>query len=512
MSYTSIPLTVKDFDDVRRGICFGCGCNCGYIAYLKEKKIIDVYGDPLNPNNIGSLCSKGITLCQQIPYNPLRVKNPLLRRNGNEWEQVGKEQVIAWIKGNIKGRVGIFLDRFTDLIDYKVAKRITENIYSDAVYLPFRASSLSPQQWVNKKLILMFECEPVFSEVMATRWLVDAFEKGSYIVTVSSRYTTASSKAKKRILLKPPLVIRFLEDLTKVVRGEIVNNPLKEEIEKIAELLRFMEGSSLIVIGDVLLHSPWKNNVFKALKKLRSILKVDYSIVGDVSNQEIMELPRFLEDVEKLDSLIVFGNPAVYMNENLIQVLKEKPVLHFTLFPNLTSNCASLVVPTLLFQERDFFGYRSSFGSSFASKVIDPPENSFCLSDIFPLPHVEVPENSSLPFIEHWEENFSSASVEEKGVYLLFDRVLSEEIGHWSLWTHELSPQQEAIMNSKTAEKLGVKEILNIGDIKLSVKISSNIADDTVFIPFSFEETQPFGSGVRIGRLIKRKGYRIEKL
>ncbi|RMH02110.1 MAG: dehydrogenase, partial [Aquificota bacterium] len=71
---TKLPLTAKDFDDRKVGLCAGCGCSCGYIAYFKGSKLVDIYGDPSDPRGMGSLCTKGITYLHELTQNPLRLK------------------------------------------------------------------------------------------------------------------------------------------------------------------------------------------------------------------------------------------------------------------------------------------------------------------------------------------------------------------------------------------------------------------------------------------------------
>ena len=76
---TAKPLTVKEFDRAVSGVCGGCSASCGYIAYFQGKELVDLYGHPHDPNGIGSFCTKGITYIQELPKNPLRIRNPLLR-------------------------------------------------------------------------------------------------------------------------------------------------------------------------------------------------------------------------------------------------------------------------------------------------------------------------------------------------------------------------------------------------------------------------------------------------
>ncbi|RLJ70889.1 NADH-dependent fumarate reductase subunit C [Hydrogenivirga caldilitoris] len=525
---TNVPLTVKDFDCERCGVCAGCGCACGYIAYLKGEDLVDLYGHPHDPNGIGSFCTKGLTLIQETPKNPLRLRKAILRDGGN-YKEIDQKDALEWLNRNLKGRVAVFLDRFSDLKDYVSAVGFTEHVYTDSLYLPFRATTLRPQEWREQRVILALECETVFTEVMATRWLVDAFERSSYIVAVSSRYGTTSAKASRRILVKPSLVVRFIEELADYIEGKDKELMFKEEIERLAKSISLVK-ESLILIGETLLRSRWRGNVLSALKRIRDKVRVNYSIVGNVSPLKAKGLEEFLKEFTDFDSLLLTGNPAMFMDETLLNKLKEKRTVHLTLFPNLTANNVDLVIPVKLFAEREFFPYKNGFGLvAYSPQVLPSIENSFAPHELLGngrdieeflnelglgLEEVREAEGGAdvdIPYIEEWEGEFNLYEVEDRGIYVLCDNTLVDEIGHWNVWTHDMESQQLAYMNSKTMERLGVKEEIEIRGTKLKVKKNSNIADDVIFVPNSYEESQPFNPGTRPGKLLKNPAFRIEE-
>ena len=118
----------------------------------------------------------------------------------------------------------------------------------------------------------------------------------------------------------------------------------------------------------------------------------------------------------------------------------------------------------------------------------------------------------SAPFIEDWNGELEPAPLEEEGVFLVCDSTLTDETGHWSLWTHELEPEQIVLLNGRTAELLGVKDSVEFSGVSLKLKLTPNVAEDVLFVPLSFEETQPFGGGVRPGSLLGGRGYRVARL
>jgi len=426
--------------------------------------------------------------------------------------------------------VGVFLDRLSDLKDYALAREISQNVYSDSVYLPFRASTLRPQRWREQRVILALECEPVFSEVMATRWLVDAFERSAYILSVSSRYETTSAKATERILTKPPSAVRLLEELADRLEGKERDYRFGDKVERLAKAFSLVK-ESLILIGESLLRSPWRGNLLDALRRIRRKLKVNYSFVGNVSPLPAGEIGDFKRDLLKLDALIIFGNPALYLSDEELEEMSSKKILSFEIFPNLTAHHSDVVLPYALFPEREFVGYKNGFGFVFYSpKTLSRPEGAYLPEEILGLEpeagkylsslgvdaerlkESEGGEDIDMPYIEDWDGEVEVADLEEEELYLLCDNTLVDELGHWNVWTHEIERRQAAHMSERTAQELKVESRISLGDAELEVKINNNVADGVVFVPNSFEEMQPFDPGVRAGRIMKDAAHRIEIL
>lgn len=97
---------VRDFKireaKVSPTICPYCGVGCGQLVYVLDGKIVQVEGDPDNPNNQGSLCSKGGAL-SQLANNERRRTKPLYRAPGSStWEEKDWEWMLERIAANIK--------------------------------------------------------------------------------------------------------------------------------------------------------------------------------------------------------------------------------------------------------------------------------------------------------------------------------------------------------------------------------------------------------------------------
>jgi NADH-dependent fumarate reductase subunit C len=89
------------------------------------------------------------------------------------------------------------------------------------------------------------------------------------------------------------------------------------------------------------------------------------------------ELRDLVSSIEDYDSFVFFGNPLVQLPQEVRERIKEKFSVHFTLFPNLTSQYSTLVVGSANFSERDFIAYRNSFGRVYlCPKAIQKPEGA----------------------------------------------------------------------------------------------------------------------------------------
>lgn len=93
-------------------VCAFCGVGCGLIVYSDGGKIINVEGDPDNPNNEGSMCCKGIALGEantivdknrrRVP-NDRRITEVLYRAPGSsKWEKKDWDWALAEIAKKIK--------------------------------------------------------------------------------------------------------------------------------------------------------------------------------------------------------------------------------------------------------------------------------------------------------------------------------------------------------------------------------------------------------------------------
>jgi NADH-dependent fumarate reductase subunit C len=357
---------------------------------------------------------------------------------------------------------------------------------------------------------------------MATRWLVDAVERGAYLFCLSSRYETLCAKAKERLLLKPDLIIEFLQKLI---------SPEKEEAkaEFVKRNLYLLKGS-LVLIGTGILASPFRKALLHILSQLRKKYGVNYSLVGDVMPFKAEELDRFVERLEEFDNIVVVGNLFRYLRDEHLEALRSKLVISFQSFPNLTAHHSDLVFASTMFHERDFINYRHGFGYlAYSQKAIQPDEETYNPYEV--LSHIlgrtadlegflselcvdagklreEGEQNLKLPSIEDAE--LTPGGFKGSELFLYVDTSLVEELGHWNPWTHEMEKEQRARINPETARRLGIKDRIKLRGVELEVQLDSNIAKGLVFVPSEYDEFQPFDPGHRVGKLLNSPSNRYE--
>lgn len=83
-------------------ICPFCGVGCGILVYAKDDDVVYTEGDPDNPINEGTLCSKGTAL-RQVYTSEKRVKKPMYRApKSDKWKEVEWDWALTKIAEKIK--------------------------------------------------------------------------------------------------------------------------------------------------------------------------------------------------------------------------------------------------------------------------------------------------------------------------------------------------------------------------------------------------------------------------
>ena len=94
-------LRIKDAKETKT-VCPYCSVGCGIIVHTKDGKVVNTEGDPDNPINEGTLCSKGASL-YQIVNNSLRLTKPKYRAAGaTEFKDVEWDWALDEIAKRVK--------------------------------------------------------------------------------------------------------------------------------------------------------------------------------------------------------------------------------------------------------------------------------------------------------------------------------------------------------------------------------------------------------------------------
>ena len=128
------------------------------MLYKAQGKPVDLYGHPADPKGMGSLCSKGITLLQEVAQNPLRLLGFYLWQE-QELLNISQEQAKELIKERLRGKIAIVLDRhLSSLEEYLLARQLGD-VFVDAPVLGYNSSEVFFNQWQNYMLIIGWEAE-----------------------------------------------------------------------------------------------------------------------------------------------------------------------------------------------------------------------------------------------------------------------------------------------------------------------------------------------------------------
>ncbi|GAB6077851.1 molybdopterin dinucleotide binding domain-containing protein [Hydrogenobaculum acidophilum] len=469
-------LSSKNFDKELIGHCIGCNCGCKFIAYIKDNKIVDVTGHPSDRLGMGSFCTKGIALVQELPFSEFRLK------------ESSKSNI------DLDKDIGIFVDRFCTEEELQRAFSFTENIYSNMLYVE-KPKTIDVENIPDKKVILNIS-EPSYSDVMLSRWIIDAKQKGAKVFCTGAIFTNIMFKANYKKLIEPKYFLSFLED--------IQNAFLKgyHEDEFINKFTTFSTklGNALIIIEDSYIRID-RDFVLGFLTHMKEAYGIDYIITGNITHWPVKSIKEHLKDIENHNFIVNVGDMFRYIPDNKLESFSKKDILTISHMTNMSVNLSKYYLPRKFFIEMDFTK-KTAFLDISAKKLFED-ENSYTLRDILP----DVAKNIS---------NIKSSKYEPINLddYTLFvGNSTVDDMGHYSRWLHEIEPHQYIYINKSLAESINTTdgELLEItteyGKAIFKVKISANIPNNTFFISNGFDEYQPFYEGVRQGVLAIDKSF-----
>jgi len=235
-------------------ICPYCAVGCGIIVHSRDDKVVNTEGDPENPINEGSLCSKGSSV-YQLADNEKRLQKVLYRAPGEgefqekDWHWAAKEiakrikktRDETFTEKNAKGQV---VNRTTAIASVGSAALDNEECWlyqaflraMGLVYIEHQArvchsatvASLAAtfgrgamtNHWIdlrNSDCILAMGANPAENHPVSFKWVTEAKKKGAKLISVDPRFTRTSSVADIYTRLRSGTDIAFLGGMIKYI-------------------------------------------------------------------------------------------------------------------------------------------------------------------------------------------------------------------------------------------------------------------------------------------------------
>lgn len=250
--------SIRDWDSVRRTTCCNCPAGCGVKVFLKNDKIVDIYGDEEHPINKGSFCPKGLMSYYHLTH-PHRIIRPQIRQNLNEpFETVGWTEALSFTAKKIqdlsvkRGKESIFIyGDESATFDYFAGGSLfaksfgTSNIPSR--FLPYSFGSGGrinemfgvpgsqllmnpPRDWSSSKCILLYGSDLAASDPITMGHIIDARDRGATVLVIDSKTTITATKATSALRVKPGSQTVLLKGILHLLiqQGRVDENFLKE--------------------------------------------------------------------------------------------------------------------------------------------------------------------------------------------------------------------------------------------------------------------------------------------
>lgn len=225
-------------------VCEQCFWRCGIICNIIDGKLISIEGNPLDPNNRGKICARG-NAGVALLYEKDRLKNPMIRigeRGSGQWKDVSWEEALDYtadkllsvtkkygVEANALFSHGASAYFFLDLFRYWGSPNNAAPSFAqckgsrDVGYeLTYGESIGSPERvdLANAKVITLIGSH--LGENVHTGQIIDftdGIANGAQIICVDPRFSTAASKAKWWLPIKPStdtaLLLAWIHEIIK---------------------------------------------------------------------------------------------------------------------------------------------------------------------------------------------------------------------------------------------------------------------------------------------------------
>ncbi|MCC7072202.1 MAG: molybdopterin-dependent oxidoreductase [Deltaproteobacteria bacterium] len=210
-------------------MCQSCTTACGVLATIKDGRLLQIVGNPEDPNSRGSVCAKGVA-GPSILYDPFRVLYPLRRvgpRGSGQWRRITWEEAYAEIADKLKdirerghpeefafqqgrNRSADIINRFLD--SYGTPSSFNHRALCSANRRAALLATVGDSDWdlgdyEHTDYILNFGCNwteamqghiPIVTRIMQAR-----ANRGAKIVTFESRLSNTAAVSDEWFCVKP---------------------------------------------------------------------------------------------------------------------------------------------------------------------------------------------------------------------------------------------------------------------------------------------------------------------
>src|SRR6202167_2724474 len=95
------PARTSTADEIVKSICPYCAVGCGQNVYVRQKKVVQIEGDPDSPVSRGRLCPKGSASMQLTTGGSRQYRVKYRRPFGKNWEDLDLDTAMDMIADRV---------------------------------------------------------------------------------------------------------------------------------------------------------------------------------------------------------------------------------------------------------------------------------------------------------------------------------------------------------------------------------------------------------------------------
>lgn len=208
-------------------------------VFLKDRVVVDIFGDEDHPINKGSLCPKGLLVYRHLG-NPDRIVHPQIReRIDKQFKRASWDEAISFTANKLlelareRGEDSLYIHGtesapFSYLAGGALFAKQFGTVNAPHRFLPpqygddgllkkmfgVRGDQLSMnslRDWSNSRCILVYSSDTAATDPITFGHIVDARDRGTALIVIDSRNTVTASKAALSLRIKPgsgPVVLK----------------------------------------------------------------------------------------------------------------------------------------------------------------------------------------------------------------------------------------------------------------------------------------------------------------